>query len=120
MLVQDVEPAKHSGITDCWALLHIEQDPSSPFELIVGRQPASDLMVLEVGLLSGHRGATEQPGTSPPMFTDCWVPPRFEQDPTSLGEAIAGGQPTSDQMVLEVGLLSLPRGATIPPSGVHP
>ena len=63
MLVQDVEPAKHSGITDCWALLHIEQDSSSPFVLIVGRQPASDPMVLEAGMLSGHRGAMEQPRT---------------------------------------------------------
>ena len=52
------------------------------------------------------------------MFADCWVPPRFEQDPTSLGEAIAGGQPASDQMVLEVGLLSGPRGATTRLSGV--
>ena len=84
----------------------------------MARQPASDSMVLEAGLLSGHRGATEQPGTSPPMFADCWVPPRFEQDPTSLGEAIAGGQPASDQMVLEARLISGPRGATTTPSGV--
>jgi hypothetical protein len=120
MLVQDAKLAKQSGssnVTNCWAPLHFEQDPSSPFELFV-RQPASDPMVLEVGLLSGHRGATEQPGTSPPMFTHCWVPPRFEQDPTSLGEAIDGGQPVSDQMVLEAGLLSGPRGATTPPSGI--
>jgi hypothetical protein len=37
MLVQDAEPAKQSEITDYWASLHFDQDPSSPFELIVGR-----------------------------------------------------------------------------------
>jgi hypothetical protein len=59
-LVQDAESAKQSGssnVTNCWAPHHFEQDPSSPFELFVGRQPASDPIVLEVGQLSGHRGA---------------------------------------------------------------
>ena len=76
----------------------------------MGRQPASDPMVLEAGLLSSHRGAMEQSGTSPSMVVDCWVSPRFEQDPTSLGEANAGGQPALD----EAGLLSGPHGATTP------
>lgn len=37
MLVQDAEPEKQSEISDYWASLHFDQDPSSPFELIVGR-----------------------------------------------------------------------------------
>jgi hypothetical protein len=76
MLVQDIEPVEQSRrsttkVTDCWAPLHFEQDPTSQFEMIVGRQPALDWMVLEAGLLSGHSGTTEQSGRSAPMVADC-------------------------------------------------
>jgi hypothetical protein len=75
-LVQDVESAEQSRrstakVNDSWALFHFEQDPSSQFQMITGRQPALDPMVLEVGLLSCHRGTTVKTARSSPAVADC-------------------------------------------------